>query len=133
MIQRIQSIYLFLAAVLSGGLVFLFPIFTKGDKLITVTNDVVFLAMFAISAALSLYTIFQFKKRQLQVVLGRLNVILNFILFGIILYTYFSAYKEDGSLGLGSFVPVLVVILISLANRSVMSDEALIKAADRLR
>lgn len=134
MIQRIQSIYLFLAAACSGLLILLFPTFIKGDKLIMASSDPFFLSLFLVSAALSIFTLTRFKNRKLQIAMGRLNIILNFILFAALLYTYFAAYKDDGgSMGLALFVPIVVVTLISMANRKIMGDEQLVRAADRLR
>lgn len=134
MIQRNQTIYLFLAALCSGGLIFLFPTFTKDGQLTMAKDDPTFLIMFLLSAALSLFALTRFKNRKLQVVLGRLNVILNFVLFAGLLYTYFVQYKDaGGSVGLAIFIPIAAVVLISLANRAIMGDEALVKAADRLR
>lgn len=133
MIQRIQSVYLFLAALVSGGLVFLFPVFVASEALM-ITQYPIFMTGFLLSAALSLITVFRYKNRQTQVVLGRLNVILNFVLFGLILYMYFENFGSvEASLGLASFIPLIAVILISMANRAVMKDEALVRAADRLR
>lgn len=133
MIQRIQSVYLFLAALVSGGLVFLFPVFVASEALM-ITQYPIFMTGFLLSAVLSLITIFRYKNRQTQVVLGRLNVILNFVLFGLILYMYFENFGSiEASLGLASFIPLIAVILISMANRAVMKDEALVRAADRLR
>lgn len=135
MIQRIQSVYLFIAAIFSVGVLFLVPIFTKADSsLLMATHYPVFLTLYIISAGLSVLSVFRFKKRQLQVVLGRLNIIINFILFGIILYTYFEAIKpNEGSLGLASFIPIVVVIFLTLANKSIIADETLVRAADRIR
>lgn len=134
MIQRIQSIYLFLAAACSGLLILLFPTFIKGDKLIMANSDPFFISVFLVSAALSIFTLTRFKNRKLQIAMGRLNIILNFILFAALLYTYFVAYKDDGgSMGLALFVPIVVVTLISMANRKIMGDEQLVRAADRLR
>lgn len=134
MIQRVQSIYLFLAAAASGLLILLFPTFTLGDKLTMATDDPIFLSLFLVSTALSIFTLSRFKNRKLQVAMGRLNIILNFILFAALLYTYFEAYKDnEGSMGLALFIPIVVISLISMANRRIMGDESLVKAADRLR
>jgi peptidoglycan/LPS O-acetylase OafA/YrhL len=123
-----------LAAIFSAGVLFLVPVYTLNQELLMATSYPVFFTVFMLSAALSLFAIFRFKNRKQQVVLGRLNVILNFILFAIILYTYFEVIKpNDGSLGLATFIPISTVIFTSLANRAIMADEALVRAADRFR
>lgn len=134
MIQRIQSIYLFLAAACSGLLILVFPTFTKGEKLIMASSDLVFLSLFLISSAISIFSLLKFKNRKLQIAMGRLNIIVNFILFAALLYTYFAAYKDEGgSVGLALFIPIVAVSLVSVANRRIMADEQLVRAADRLR
>lgn len=98
------------------------------------TNDPTFLTLFILSAALSVFSLSRFKNRKLQVAMGRLNVILNFILFGIILSAYFMHYKDNGgSMGLAIIIPIISVVFVSLANRAIMGDEELVRAADRLR
>ncbi len=75
-----------------------------------------------------------FKKRQLQVVLGRLTIILLFILIASLFYFWYENFGADPkALGIGIFLPIVSVVLISLANRGVMQDEMMIRAADRLR
>ncbi len=134
MIQRIQSIYLFIAALLSAGVIFAVPLFQVPEQPIYVLQFPVFFAMFLLSALVSLYSIFRYKNRQQQVVSGRINVILNFVLFGLILYHYFGSMDTETShLAFGSFIPILAVVFITLANRAIMRDEALVRAADRLR
>ncbi len=134
MIQRIQSVYLFVAALSTGLAVWFVPLFTvKGEPKLAVQYPV-FLSLFLITAAISLFTIFRYKKRQHQVVGGRLNIIIDFVLFGLLLYMYFSGFNtEKSSLGLGSFLPLIHVVLTTLANRAIMHDEAMVRAADRFR
>lgn len=134
MIQRIQSIYLLGAAVLSGAIIFMVPVFQKGDIALMITGYPIFFAMFILSALVSLFSIFRYKSRQQQVVSGRINVIVNFVLFGLILYHYFGSMDtEAAKLAFGSFIPIVAVVFITLANRAIMRDEALVRAADRLR
>jgi hypothetical protein len=35
--------------------------------------------------------------------------------------------------GIGSFIPVLNIVLLALANKAIQKDEALVKSIDRLR
>ncbi|MDO9275201.1 MAG: DUF4293 family protein, partial [Lutibacter sp.] len=86
MIQRIQSIYLLIATVLSGGLIFPLNLWiteqgTEFYALDSLSSDHLVLAsvfvLFMASSILTLITIFQFKKRQLQFVLGRLTILIN--------------------------------------------------------
>ena len=134
MIQRIQSIYLLLAAIATGVLVFLFPLYTIDQMQHMILQDPTFTVLAVLSTLVSLFSIFRYRNRKQQVVSGRINIIINFVLFGFILFVYFNNYNpETSSLGLGAFMPLVAVIFIVLANRAIMKDEALVRSADRLR
>lgn len=134
MIQRIQSIYLLLAALFSGAVAFFVPFFVSGDKVLPLLHFPVFTAAFVLSALISLFSIFRYKNRQQQVVAGRLNIIINFVIFGFLIYYWYQKFSlAPENMQLGIFIPVIVVILISLANRGIMKDELLVRSMDRLR
>jgi hypothetical protein len=87
MLQRIQTVYLLLAAGISAGLIFAFHLWiTNKDVKIFAMDELLYFGLFLGSAALSLLSIVMFKNRKLQFVLGRLNIILNFILLGLLVY-----------------------------------------------
>ncbi len=134
MIQRIQSVYLFLAALVSGCVIFFLPLFVYSDSTYMILDDAIFTGTTVLSALISFYSIFRYKNRRQQLVSGRINIIINFIFFGFLLYMFFVELSNEGaSLGLGSFLPLVVVVLVTLANRGIMKDEMLVRAADRLR
>ncbi|MDZ7846692.1 MAG: DUF4293 domain-containing protein [Owenweeksia sp.] len=134
MIQRIQSLYLLLAAIASGVLIFFLPLYTISGIVHYILGDPTFMILTVLSTIVSLFSIFRYRNRQQQVVSGRINIILNFVLFGFILYLFFSDPSAEATgLGLASFMPIVAVVFISLANRSIMKDEALVRSADRLR
>ncbi len=134
MIQRIQSVYLLLAAVASGAVIMFVPLFSSAAGDYFVLDDAVFTALTVLSTLISLFSIFRYKNRRQQLVSGRINIILNFILFGLIFYLYYNGHSEEGAaLRFGSFVPLICVVLITLANKGIMKDEMLVRSADRLR
>ncbi len=134
MIQRIQSIYLLFAAVASGILSFLFPVYSFNGQPYLMLDDPSYFVLTVLSTLISLFSIFRYRNRQQQVVSGRINIIINFVLLGLMLFVYFNSMNEDqSSLGLASFMPIVAIIFIVLANRAIMKDEALVRAADRLR
>ncbi len=100
-----------------------------------ILNDPTFTIMTVLSTLISLFSIFRYRNRQQQVVSGRINIILNFTLFGLMLFLFFTLKKESEMINvhLTSFIPIISVVLISLANRAIMKDEALVRSADRLR
>ncbi|SDS30199.1 protein of unknown function [Polaribacter sp. KT25b] len=143
MLQRIQSIYLFLASIISGGLIFVFYLWNTLKEQIFVldlfSNEEIILKvipfMFFASAILSLVTIFLFKDRKLQFVLGRIIILINLFLLGLLIYLSLTLPGENAvsEKGIGMFLPILVILLIVLANRAIKKDEDLVKSVDRLR
>jgi len=145
MIQRKQSIYLFIAAIISAGLTIVFSLWTNsqsntpifiidlfsGSSILEKTIPV----SFFISALLSIVSIFLFKNRQLQFVLGRLNILINLFLLGILIYLSQTLSGEAlvSEKGIGMFFPIIVVLLLVLANKAIKKDEDLVKSVDRLR
>ncbi len=134
MIQRVQSIYLLLAAVCNGMLIFFVPLFVVDDAPKMILSDPTFSVLTVLSTLVSLFSIFRYLNRQQQVVSGRINIILNFVLFGLMLFMFFN-FRENHQVVFhgGIFIPVLSVVFISLANRAILKDEALVRSADRLR
>lgn len=144
MIQRIQTIYLLLAAVLSGGLVFFVSFFINEDantsNIIALLNENRFLIKsigigFFLSSALSVLSIFMYKTRQNQFVLGRLNILINFYLLGVLLYESLNISGEASvsEKGIGIFLPIIVIVFLVMANKAIRKDENLVKSVDRLR
>lgn len=136
MLQRIQTVYLLIATILSGGLIFVFHLWTTANDVpVYAKDDIVYLAMFLGSAALSLFSIFNFKNRKFQFVLGRLNIILNFILLGLFVYVLLNTSGESqiSEKGVGIFIPIFSIVFLVLANKAIKKDEDLVKSVDRLR
>ena len=136
MIQRIQTIYLLLSAAVSGGLIFVLHLWTNSEDMpVFAKDEYLYLGLFFGSALLSLISIFNFKNRKFQFVLGRLNIILNFILLGFFVYQLLMPPGESNisEKGVGIFIPILSIVLLVLANKAIKKDEDLVKSVDRLR
>ncbi len=136
MIQRIQTLYLFLSVVISAGLIFVFHLWTNTEEVkVFATDNYLFLGLFLASALLSLISIFSFKNRKSQFVMGRLNIILNFILLGILVYQSPKLPGETlfSEKGIGMILPVFSIVCLALANKAIKKDEDLVKSVDRLR
>jgi len=152
MIQRIQSIWLFLAAVTISCLLFI-PMVTSnliggefyiiasgmyqkvGNKNITVEANLPLLLSVSTASILCFINIFNFKKRQLQK-----RMIWTSIIYIIIISFWCSQFakKIPGGLEManyeaGMFLPPLAIAFCLLAFRGISRDEALLKSADRLR
>ena len=136
MLQRIQTIYLLVAAIISAGLIFVFYLWTtKAEVSFFAKDDMLYLVIFLGSAALSLASIFMYNNRQNQFVLGRLNIILNFILLGLFVYRSLNLAGEAdvSEKGIGILLPIFSIVFLVLANKAIKKDEDLVKSVDRLR
>jgi hypothetical protein len=137
MIQRIQTIYLLLAFVITGVLSFIFPLWCTVDgKEFFFMQNQLYVILFGLSTTLTLLSIISFKKRQNQFVIGRLNIILNLILLGLFVYRSLNLSGETPAVsekGIGMFLPILAIVLLVLANKAIKKDENLVKSVDRLR
>lgn len=118
MLQRIQSIYLLLAGIVSAISIF-FPLNPSGAWQ--------FVCAFLCVAVIA--TIFLFKKRLRQITLCNLWIFLSLLqAIGFGLRAYLD--KEPFC---ASLLPVGVAVLVWLARRGIKSDEAKVRAADRIR
>ncbi len=145
MIQRIQSIYLLVASLLSGALpltinlwtqvkdstpIYILDLFSGSsflEKLIPV--------FFLVSALVILISIFLYNNRKLQFVIGRIAILINLFLLGLLIYLSLTLSGETAvsEKGIGMLIPVFVILLVVLANKAIKKDEDLVKSVDRLR
>ena len=134
MIQRIQSIYLILVAIIAGGIPYILGLWNTTNINIFTINTLYIVAGFIISAMMSLVSIFMFKNRMSQFIINRLNIILNFILLIVFVYSSLttSGEMEVSEKGVG-ILPIISIVLLVLANKAIKKDEDLVKSVDRLR
>lgn len=155
MLQRIQSLYLFLAICLNAAIFSLdlahikvgelyntFTIYglTDADTGIQVYPSISLVLLCLISMVVSLVIIFIYKKRQLQIKLTQLNLFLQlsfvaaiFFMVDASLASYTSAEVLSVEYSAGAFLAILPIVFIYLAIRAIKKDEALVRAADRIR
>lgn len=136
MIQRIQTVYMFLAILALAGLYIWFPVINHPDGgLLVDKQELLVLIPLVMSVVIVLASIFQYKKRQLQFVLNRLAILLNFILLGVFVYRALSVSGETlvSEKGIALVVPIVSIVFLALANKAIRRDEQLVKSADRLR
>lgn len=156
MIQRIQTVYLALAIVLSVLLVFLrltlaalvaeVGVYELNSVSILLQKEVgseAIMSSFPITGAimlgvfLSVYSIMQYKNRKFQVKLVQAALFVQLIV-GALVFFYadkLSAFDVSAQV---SYKPVIAILLVNvllyfLALRGIKSDDALVRSADRLR
>ncbi|MFP2996668.1 DUF4293 domain-containing protein [Spongiivirga sp. MCCC 1A20706] len=142
MLQRIQTVYLLIVSLVMGLGWLWTPLYTnaKDEQVFAIDNIYVMCAFIACSV-LALISIFAFKKRQNQFVLNRLNMIFNVTLLGVLVYWSLSISGEtsvsekgiEKLIPFGSFLPIISIVFLVLANKAIKKDEDLVKSVDRLR
>ncbi|MEP7279509.1 MAG: DUF4293 domain-containing protein [Bacteroidota bacterium] len=141
MIQRIQSVWLLLAAV-AAFLTLQFPVFSgniidpgqpKIFRNLTATGNLLILAITVVTGALAGIAIFLYKNRKLQ---NRLTLFACFLsIINIVLY-YLQAQKfvpAESGYGITALLALLVPVFLILAARGINRDRKLVKSLDRLR
>lgn len=145
MIQRIQTIYLLISALVFGSL-FILPLGissqqTEGflsDSKYAVNDHIALLCLAVAGAGLPLLTIFLFKNRPFQIKLTFMGILLS-LLFPVTAYLIYNAFAGvtsavgGFSFQPGLFLPVISLITGVLALRSIRKDDRLVKSMDRLR
>jgi drug/metabolite transporter (DMT)-like permease len=163
MLQRIQSIYLFIA-VLCGAALFLsafntfnfqqiefnFSLFglhqIKGEPNLNYTAAAYALVLFCCAFILvNGYTIFLFKNRRKQIKLAGFGIL---ILASFCVAEFFFANHHQLKIaeilnvdiaqiqinyGIGTLMPILAMVMNFLAIRAIKKDEELVRSADRIR
>jgi len=149
MIQRIQSLYLLLATLLYI-LLFFFPFaeYTTAGKTYELTvlgvmdGDAVYQRGELILAGVILLMVFPFtiiflyKKRMLQSRLTAICLLLNVgLIAGMFFYSDSIANKLEASAHYtySTYIVMVPLIFLWLANRAIRKDELKVRAADRLR
>ena len=147
MIQRIQTVFLFLSAIFAG-ILFFAPIasFGVGEEILNLsifgvenhTNAFLLLALAILMFVVPVVTIFMYKKRELQLKLSSLNVFLNALFCGLIFLFYVDNIQaklsaETVVYAFGTYIPLINMVLSILAMRWIKKDIELIKSIDRLR
>ncbi|RYC53393.1 DUF4293 domain-containing protein [Flagellimonas olearia] len=136
MIQRIQTFFLLVVALLTGVLPFFLNLWVTVDGAeIYAQNEVLVSIVFYVSAVLAVVSILMYKNRQNQFVVNRLNMILNLFLLGFFVYRSLSLSggTQVSEKGIGMLIPVFSIVFLVLANRAIKKDEDLVKSVDRLR
>ncbi len=136
MLQRIQTVYLLLVALVAGLLPLWAPLWSNATGEPFFAQGIVWIAIaFYATAGLAIVAITLFKNRKNQFVVNRLNMILSLFLLGFFVYRSLSLSGETSvsEKGIGMLIPVFSIVFLVLANRAIKKDEDLVKSVDRLR
>jgi len=158
MIQRIQTLYLFLA-IIALVLMYFFPLatflsdlaylkfyftgvknmapggevpvsFSLVSPLIIAVVVIIFLAAMAIAA---------YRNRNRQIQVTNIAMMLNILFVLAVFFIYVPLIKRrvniepDFASSIGMYLPIVSLLFLILANRAIKRDEKLVRSADRLR
>lgn len=129
MLQRIQTVWIFLAVL---GAVFLNITAQDFDVLgayLTINASTVILILFGV------LSIFSFRNRKRQILLNNISIIINALLIGLLAYWLLnlSGGISIPEKGIEPVFPFLSIVCLLLANMYIRKDERLVKSVDRLR
>ena len=151
MLQRIQSLYLFIASVMMAALYKIPLLSLKSDTEVfiisyegmtdfasqeLISQNLTGFILFLAAVLLPLATIFMFKNRKFQIKLTNYTILLNAAFLLVNAYYVFQIFKQlDVKIGfeLGMLLPVLSIVFLFLAKRYIRKDEELIRSVDRIR
>ncbi|HJN63177.1 MAG TPA: DUF4293 family protein [Flavobacteriales bacterium] len=133
MIQRIQSLILLLSALCSLIIIFYFPVLHvriyNSDNYIFLTDTFSYPRLFIfLSVGLNIFSIFQFKNRNRQIIINQISKLFISIAFIIIIFQ-----RGELNFAIGLLLFIIPYSLIILANYLIRKDEKLVKSADRIR
>jgi amino acid permease len=157
MIQRIQTLYLFLAIV-ALILMFFFPmavylsdleyikLFVTGAKNMAPNGAIPFGISYALPLIIAVVVIGSlagvsialFKNRQKQIQLTNIAVLLNILYILAMLFVYIPLVEKKTGIvpdtkTIGIYLPVISLMFLVLANRAIKRDDKLVRASERLR
>jgi hypothetical protein len=147
MLQRIQTVYMLISAMLIGFLFALpFAEIAANDKLYLFNikgiihsgdlmhNGAPIAILVGIILILHVIALFIYKKRILQIRILVFSILLMLGLFGMFyFFTYYSFKGAAVSFNIPVAFPLVAIILDYLAIRNIGKDEALIRSIDRIR
>ena len=145
MLQRKQSLWLFIAALLNAG-VFYFCLYkyhviennVDTVKSLQVSDHYPSLLLALVMTLLPLVTIFMYKKRPQQIAMTFVSIlaIASFITMTLSRVTNLSKLipaPTDASYRAAAVLPIIAIIFLLLAIFGIRRDEKLVKSVDRLR
>ncbi len=143
MLQRVQSIWLLLAAAFAA-ITFRFPFYTGGRIVDAATNAVahgelnatssIWLSILTVlTGAIAFVTIFLFDNRKLQLKLCYLGIFLTIVLLVVYFLEIGKFVAGTGTFALSCIFHFAILGFYILAARGIWNDEKLVKSMDRLR
>ncbi len=129
MLQRIQSVFLFLSCMITLIMIFFVPVFEIESKEMFASDFLWVKVFLFMSALLSLISIFSYKNRKKQILLcsfSRTQITIALILLLFI-------YKKELNVKIELLLYAIPYLLLILSSYFIKKDEKLVKSSERIR
>lgn len=136
MLQRIQTLYLFLASVAAIAFLFIpFGIVTDQGVNILLKGNMhpMFDILVGLIISIAMVAIFFYKNRRNQSILVLINILLSIIFIGLESFGAYTHQKDNFHFNIGFILPFFVLIFNFLAYKGIKNDDDIVKSMDRLR
>ena len=129
MIQRIQTIFLLIVVIAQVVLHF------QSLDVELFGSSYVLIALSLVSFLLAIISIFSYKKRVRQILLNNINIFINVLLTGLLIYWLLnlSGGIDFPEKGIELAFPLISLFCLFMANIFIRKDEKLVKSVDRIR
>ena len=129
MLQRIQSVFLFISSVITPIMIFFVPIFESESKEMFASDFLWAKVFLFISTLLSLISITLYKNRKKQILLcsfsrTQITIALILLLF---------MYKKQMNVKIELLLFAIPYLLLILSSYFIKKDDKLVKSSDRIR
>lgn len=136
MVQRIQTVYLFLASI--AAIAFLFIpfgtiVYQSNTILLKGNMNPIFDVIVGVIITIAIVAIFLYKNRKNQALLVLINIILSLVFIGFEVFGAYTHQKDNFHFSIGFILPIFVLVFNFLAYTAIKNDDKLVKSMDRLR
>lgn len=151
MIQRKQTLFLFLAFILTvvclslpigeissrlmGKDAVMYNLWLRDFDGVLNYSPIFLFVVLLLSCPVCLAAIFMYKKRRLQARLCSVCILLNLSWYVYYIICVLSVFQGYGKFrpAFGAVLPLIALILYIMSRKAILADEALVRAADRIR
>lgn len=138
-IQRKQSLFLLLAAILMGVFAFMPSLWDQNEKTIlggySEGIDMIPFILSCLSALLAFITIFKYKSLKFQKTLCVVNILL--IIATLATICCIALFQKDcdilESITYYNLLPVMAIVFLLLAHKGITHDQRLLRGSSRIR
>ena len=131
MIQRIQTLYLFIAGITSTLGAFFLPMYSVNSEQFKATAAPSTFGLFGLGMALFSGAIMLYSNRKIQLFIVRMGMLASLLTLGAILLKIKEI--EGASASWGSIAPFVMILSAFMASKAIQKDENKVRSLDRLR